>query len=192
MRIGFCFAMLLIGIAPFAIPAPEQPASFVPKPHPRGYVALRAPMPPTIDGKLDDEAWKAAPWSEDFGDIEGDKKPKPRYRTRMKMLWDANNLYIAAELDAVWMLIKRNVTQSARGVSGRGPFMIKLAYSEACQKLGELALRVLERNILTVDGEGPFVEERLRSLAFTIAAGTSQIQRNILGERVLGLPKEPR
>ena len=107
MRIGFCFAMLLIGIAPFAIPAPEQPASFVPKPHPRGYVALRAPMPPTIDGKLDDEAWKAAPWSEDFGDIEGDKKPKPRYRTRMKMLWDANNLYIAAELEEpdVWATI---------------------------------------------------------------------------------------
>ena len=107
MRIGFCFAMLLIGIAPFAIPAPEQPASFVPKPHPRGYVALRAPMPPTIDGKLDDEAWKAAPWSEDFGDIEGDEKPKPRYRTRMKMLWDASNLYIAAELEEpdVWATI---------------------------------------------------------------------------------------
>ena len=67
--------------------------------------------------------------------------------------------------------------------------MIKLAYSEACQKLGELSLRVLERDALTVDGEGPFVEERLRSLAFTIAAGTSQIQRNILGERVLGLPE---
>ncbi|MEP6625577.1 MAG: acyl-CoA dehydrogenase family protein [Acidimicrobiia bacterium] len=100
--------------------------------------------------------------------------------------------HIAAELDAVWMLIKRNVTQSARGVNGRGPFMIKLAYSEACQKLGELALRALERGILTVDGEGPFVEERLRMLAFTIAAGTSQIQRNILGERVLGLPREPR
>jgi Acyl-CoA dehydrogenases len=100
--------------------------------------------------------------------------------------------HIAAELDAIWALTKRNVTQSARGTQGRGPFMIKLAYSEVCQKMGELALRVLERDVLTVDGEGPFVEERLRSLAFTIAAGTSQIQRNILGERVLGLPREPR
>ena len=84
------------------------------------------------------------------------------------------------------------VTQSASGRQGRGPFLIKLAYTEVCQKLGELALRVLERDVLTVDGEGPFVEERLRSLAFTIAAGTSQIQRNIIGERVLGLPREPR
>jgi alkylation response protein AidB-like acyl-CoA dehydrogenase len=100
--------------------------------------------------------------------------------------------HIAAELDAVWALTKRNVTQSARGVPGRGAFMIKLAYSEARQKLGELSLRVLERDGLVVDGEGEFVEERLRTLALTIAAGTSQIQRNILGERVLGLPREPR
>ena len=100
--------------------------------------------------------------------------------------------HIAAELDAIWALTKRNVTQSARGSAGRGQYMIKLAYSEACQKFGELSLRVLQRNALSVDGEGPFVEERLRSLAFTIAAGTSQIQRNILSERILGMPREPR
>src|SRR5437870_2287285 len=52
-----------------------------------------------IDGKLDDAAWQAAPWSEDFVDIEGDKKPKPRLRTRMKMLWDDKALYIAADMD---------------------------------------------------------------------------------------------
>src|SRR4051794_15881033 len=99
--------------------------------------------------------------------------------------------HVAAELDALWLLIKRNVTQSSRGTPGRGAFMMKLAYSEARQKLGELSLRVLERDALDVDGVGEFVEERLRVLALTIAAGTSQIQRNILGERVLGLPKEP-
>jgi hypothetical protein len=61
-------------------------------------------MPVTIDGKLDEEAWKAAAWSEPFVDIEGDKKPRPRHRTRMKMLWDDAALYIAAELEEphVW------------------------------------------------------------------------------------------
>ena len=100
--------------------------------------------------------------------------------------------HIAAELDALWALTQRNVTQSATGRPGRGAFMIKLAYTETRQKLGELSLRVLDRDALTVDGVGPFVEERLRTLALTIAAGTSQIQKNIIGERVLGLPREPR
>jgi len=100
--------------------------------------------------------------------------------------------HLAAELDGVWALTKRNITQAARtGVMGPGAMMIKYAYSELRQRLGELSLRVLERDALAVDVVGEFVEERLRTLALTIAAGTSQIQKNIIGERVLGLPKEP-
>lgn len=100
--------------------------------------------------------------------------------------------HLAAELDGVWALTRRNVTQAARtGVMGPGAMMIKYAYSELRQRLGELSLRILERDALAVDVVGEFVEERLRTLALTIAAGTSQIQKNIIGERVLGLPKEP-
>lgn len=66
---------------------------------PRGYVCLRASSPITIDGNLDDPAWQKAPWTEDFVDIEGDKKPAPRFKTRAKMLWDDENLYIGAELE---------------------------------------------------------------------------------------------
>lgn len=67
-------------------------------PHPEGYVCVRAKEPPRIDGKLDDPAWADAPWTADFVDIEGDKKPRPRFRTRAKMLWDDRFFYIAAEL----------------------------------------------------------------------------------------------
>ncbi|KAG1668749.1 hypothetical protein FOA52_014295 [Chlamydomonas sp. UWO 241] len=49
---------------------------------------------PTIDGRMDDPAWEAAPWSEAFSDINGPEKLVPRHATRMKMLWDDQYLYI--------------------------------------------------------------------------------------------------
>ncbi len=96
-----------------------------------------------------------------------------------------------AEFDGLWSLTKRNVSQTSRGAPGAGGMVIKLAYSEARQRFGELCLRVLERDGLWIAGN-ELVEERLRTLALTIAAGASQIQRNIISERVLGLPREPR
>ena len=55
---------------------------------PRRYVAYRAPSRVRVDGKLDDPAWAGAPWSEPFVDIEGDRGPRPRFRTRTKLLRD--------------------------------------------------------------------------------------------------------
>ncbi|MRX07587.1 hypothetical protein GJ697_07065 [Pseudoduganella sp. FT25W] len=66
---------------------------------PLSYPCLRASAPIHIDGKPDDAAWRNAPWTADFVDIEGDSKPRPKYRTRVKMLWDDQYLYIAAELE---------------------------------------------------------------------------------------------
>ncbi|HVY71301.1 MAG TPA: carbohydrate-binding family 9-like protein [Verrucomicrobiae bacterium] len=68
------------------------------------YVCQRATSPVAVDGRLDDKAWQAAPWTEDFVDIEGDAKPRPKFRTRAKLLWDDDYLYIAAELEEpdVW------------------------------------------------------------------------------------------
>ncbi len=65
---------------------------------PKGYICLFSESPIAVDGKLDDAAWQSASWTDEFVDIEGDAKPKPRQRTRAKMLWDSKNLYIAAEL----------------------------------------------------------------------------------------------
>ena len=96
-----------------------------------------------------------------------------------------------ADFDGLWSLTKRNVSQTSRGTAGAGAMVIKLAYSEARQRFGELCLRVLDRNGLNLDGN-ELVEERLRTMSLTIAAGASQIQRNIISERVLGLPREPR
>ncbi len=93
---------VLLGVA-VALPATPEAA-----PHPKGYVCHRAATQVTIDGKPDEAAWAAAAWSDPFGDIEGDKKPRPRHRTRVKMLWDDEALYIAAELEEphVWATLK--------------------------------------------------------------------------------------
>src|ERR1700749_310017 len=66
---------------------------------PKSYDCVRAKKPLLIDGKLNDSAWKKAAWTDDFVDIEGDAMPKPRFRTRAKMLWDDDYLYIGAELE---------------------------------------------------------------------------------------------
>ena len=65
----------------------EAAVSFVVPPHPRGYICYRASGPIHIDGRLDEPSWQVVPWSDPFVDIEGDARPKPRYRTRVKMLW---------------------------------------------------------------------------------------------------------
>jgi alkylation response protein AidB-like acyl-CoA dehydrogenase len=80
-------------------------------------------------------------------------------------------------------------------VPGVGGSVTKLYYTEMLQRMGDLAMRILGRAGLSREDVGAIeagqhVEERLRSLSFTIAAGTSQIQRNIVAERILGMPKE--
>lgn len=71
---------------------------------PRGYVCYRAAMPIVIDGKIDDPSWRYAPWTDYFIDIEGDVKPRPRFRTQVKMLWDDDYFYIIADMQEphVW------------------------------------------------------------------------------------------
>ena len=71
---------------------------------PRKYVAYRTPVKLSVDGKLDEPAWAAAPWTDPFVDIEGDARPRPRFRTRAKMLWDDEYFYVSAEMEEpdVW------------------------------------------------------------------------------------------
>lgn len=67
--------------------------------NPKHYICYHSNQKLIIDGKLEEPVWQAAEWTENFVDIEGDLKPKPRFRTRAKMLWDNDYLYFAAELE---------------------------------------------------------------------------------------------
>ncbi|OIJ69879.1 acyl-CoA dehydrogenase family protein [Streptomyces mangrovisoli] len=94
-----------------------------------------------------------------------------------------------AEFRALWRLTQWNVSeaQAGGGVPGVGGSVFKLRYSHARQELYDTAADVLGAASLDL-GRG-WTADRLSSLSYTIAAGTSQIQRNIVAERILGLPK---
>ena len=81
-----------------------------PQPTPRGYVCYQLAGPITIDGKLDDVAWEKIPWSDWFRDIEGDRRPEPALKTRVKMAWDIDGLYVAGDLEEpnVWATLKKH------------------------------------------------------------------------------------
>jgi alkylation response protein AidB-like acyl-CoA dehydrogenase len=99
--------------------------------------------------------------------------------------------HLGAELDALWALTKRNVTQAERdGIPGPGGSVFKLQYTEVRHRMGDLALRILDGAALDGDDE-EHVRGWMHAMSISIAAGTSQIQRNILAERVLGMPREP-
>ena len=74
------------------------------------YMVFRSDSVIIIDGKADDPAWNHAEWTEEFIDIEGTEKPKPKYKTRIKMLWDERYLYILAELEEphVWAYYEKH------------------------------------------------------------------------------------
>ena len=88
----------------------------------------------------------------------------------------------------------RTVTQVARvGKPGPESSIGKLFWSQWHQALGELATDITGLPGQVVHGGelDPFQHGFLFSKAHTIYAGTSEVQRGIVAERVLGLPKEP-
>jgi len=103
--------------------------------------------------------------------------------------------HLSAEVEALWRLTQLCVSEAeATGVPSLTGSAIKLRYSDLYQEIGELGVHVLGRAGLTSDDLHDLpVEDMLHdylwSLQFTISGGTSQIQRNIIGERVLGLPR---
>ncbi|MBT2505404.1 acyl-CoA dehydrogenase [Streptomyces sp. ISL-98] len=108
--------------------------------------------------------------------------------------WDDQELRrrlgrLNAEFTALWRLTQWNVSEAQQtgGVPGTGGSVFKLRYSHARQELYDAAAAVLGPESLDLSHD--WTLDRLSSLSYTIAAGTSQIQQNIVAERILGLPK---
>ena len=80
------------------------------------------------------------------------------------------------------------------GVPGPEGSLGKLLWSESVKRMGDLALEILGPSGLLLDSKTlpelhRWQHMHLRARAHTIEAGTSEILRNIIAERVLGLPK---
>ena len=93
----------------------------------------------------------------------------------------------------------RTLSGTERGSLGREAMVSKLYWATVHRGLGELAMDVLgaEATVMGPATGGTYDPGHLQRLflftrADTIYGGSNQIQRNIIGERALGLPKEPR
>ena len=116
-------------------------------------------------------------------------------------MWDDDGIrrelgIIGADLDALWAFTKRNVSAGAKGQLPMGAGSgFKVAYATTVHRLGDVALRILDRASLSMgdlDGmaTGEQVLSKLHAFGVSLGGGTTQIQQNIIAERVLGLPRE--
>jgi alkylation response protein AidB-like acyl-CoA dehydrogenase len=108
---------------------------------------------------------------------------------------------MAIDTQAARCLGYRGFAKLARGGTAPEQALMKLFASEARQRVALVATEVhgagaLEVGTVEMDGhlavdepQGSWAEQYLHSFANTISAGSSEIQRNIIAERVLGLPR---
>lgn len=93
---------------------------------------------------------------------------------------------------------ERTTGRLARGEEvGSESSLVKLFWAGMSQRLHDTAVTVLGPDALLVAGDdcaidrGRWARELLATRANSIMGGTSEIQRNVIGERLLGLPREP-
>ena len=77
-----------------------------------------------------------------------------------------------------------------RGEAGPEGSLTKWQFSEVAQGLAKLAADCFPADSIALDQE--WGHALVRSLGWSIEGGSNEIQKNIIGERALGLPREPK
>ena len=116
---------------------------------------------------------------------------EPVVRQRLAQSW--------IEVEIFRLHNARTLARLSRGEQlGAESSVVKLWWAGVTQRLYETGTAVLGADALLVSedahaiDEGRWAHELLATRANSIQGGTSEIQRNIIGERLLGLPREPR
>ena len=115
-----------------------------------------------------------------------DRGADPLQRDRIAHEW--------VEMQALRYTNYRSLSELLKsGIPGPEGSLAKLVWSEANQRVTKLALELLGPDAALADGNAPYggywQYQQLRSRGNTIEAGTSEILRSIVAERVLGLPR---
>ena len=126
-----------------------------------------------------------------------DRRGDPVSRDKVAALW--------SEAEVLRLTNLRATQNRKAGIAGPEGSVSKLAFAEVNKRIYELAVNLMGPDGLLIDtyefvrpqvaqltGGGDPRKMFLRSRANSIEGGTSEILRNIMGERVLGLPGEPR
>ena len=109
---------------------------------------------------------------------------RPALRHRLTLL--------RAEAAAMRAMTYRFAIDASSGVPGPEGSMIRLHFAELSKKVGEAAIDLYGIDGPEVLAFHGWAYDYLDAFSETIAGGAAEIQRNIVGERVLGLPKGPR
>ncbi len=106
---------------------------------PQQYVVCKTQSPLKIDGRAEEAAWEAVPFTNSFIDIEGVKKTK--YDTKVKMLWDEQYFYVYAQLmePHIWA----NLYQRDTVIFYNNDFEVFLDPSMDTYNYGEIELNAL-------------------------------------------------
>lgn len=95
----------------------------------------------------------------------------------------------------LWTRMRIEGARDAGRAAGNERSILKLSHSHNMQELQNLSLDLEGMNALAHDPEDRWATSTVYAFLFsrslTIAGGTSEIQRNIIGDKVLGLPREP-
>ena len=111
-----------------------------------------------------------------------------KFRRRLSELWTANEAGRMVAYNVAWM-------QSEGLVPNKEASAAKLVGSEISQRISQLGMQMLGMYGLLDEGSkwayinGRIAQQWMDSVSLTIRAGTSEIQRNIIATRGLGLPR---
>ena len=96
---------------------------------------------------------------------------------------------LRAEVTAVRAMALMAISRSRTRAPGPESSLARAFTSELHQRITRVAVDIIGPDAMELREDDRWLHQYLRSYSNTLAAGTSEIQRNIIGERVLGLPR---